>query len=70
MTSIPAASGPSILPADDKGPWSGGKDANKDGGGPRNPWSVPPTGKRGPVKPSALDDLLKRARGGGGGGGP
>ena len=65
MTIVPGApAGPSILPADDKGPWSGSGD-----GPPRNPWSVPPTGKRGPVKPSALDELLARARGGGGGGG-
>ena len=58
--------GPSILNADDKGPWSGGGNG---GGPPRNPWSVPPSGKRGPVKPSALDELLARARGGGGGDG-
>jgi membrane protease subunit HflK len=64
MTSIPGTpAGPSILHADDQGPWSGGKG----GSGPRNPWSVPPSGKRGPVKPTALDELLKRTRGGGGG---
>ena len=69
MTNAPGAS-PSILNADDKGPWSGGG-GNDGSGPPRNPWSVPPTGKRGPVKPSALDELLARARGvaGGGGGG-
>lgn len=68
MTSIPGTpAGPSILPADDHGPWGGGKGSD---GGPRNPWSVPPSGRRGPVKPTALDELLKRARGGGGGGGP
>lgn len=55
--------GPQILSADDKGPWSGSGD-----GPPRNPWSVPPSGKRGPAKPSALDELLARARGGGSGG--
>ena len=72
MTTASGAPGPSILPADDKGPrsdgpWSGG---GGDGSGPpRNPWSVPPTGKRGPVKPSALDELIARARGGGSGNG-
>ncbi len=50
-----------------KGPWGAG-----DGGpdsGPRNPWAVPPGGRKGPVKPSALDEFLKKARGTGGGGG-
>lgn len=53
------------------GPGGGGDggDDNKGGGGPRNPWSVPPTGRRGTPGPSALDELLRRARGGGGGGG-
>ena len=38
------------------------------GGGPRNPWSQPPEGGRPrPGGPTALDELLKRARGGGGG---
>jgi membrane protease subunit HflK len=58
---------PIILAADNNnGPWGG------DGGGdsgPRNPWSVPPGGRRGPVRSTALDDFLKKARGGGGGGG-
>ena len=62
MTSFPGAS---TLGADDKGPW--GEDG--DGAGPRNPWSVPPSGRRGPVKPTALDELLKRGRGGSGGSG-
>jgi len=59
-----------------KGPWgggggSGGGDGSSGGGGgPRNPWSVPPGGRRGaPQGPSALDEFLRRARGGGGGGG-
>jgi modulator of FtsH protease HflK len=55
-----------------KGPWSGG-DGNGDGGGggggPRNPWSVPPGGRKQPPRPTALDEFLQRARGGGGGGG-
>ncbi|HWK35026.1 protease modulator HflK [Sphingomonas sp.] len=59
-----------------KNPWggkaSGGDDSDKGddsgkGGGPRNPWSYPPNGRRAkPGASSALDDLLKRARGGGG----
>ncbi|WP_326524929.1 protease modulator HflK [Sphingomonas sp.] len=67
-----------------KSPWGGkagdgdgdgnGDSGKGDGGGPRNPWSFPPEGKRGrPAGPSALDELLKRAKrggpGGGGGGG-
>jgi len=48
---------------DDKGESGGGDDA-----GPRNPWAQPPGGPR-RAKPTALDDLLKRARGGGSGGG-
>lgn len=61
----------------DKGPWGGGGDSgNGSGGGggddgPRNPWSMPPAGKRGKVGGStSLDDFLKRARTGGPGGGP
>lgn len=58
----------------DKGGESGKGESGKDGGkgsGPRNPWSFPPEGRRGrPGSPSALDELLKRARVGGGGGGP
>lgn len=50
----------------------GGKDEGKgSGGGPRNPWSVPPEarrpGSRGPG--ATIDDLFKRARRSGGGGG-
>jgi membrane protease subunit HflK len=61
---------PTILTADNSnGPWGGG--AGNDGGGeggPRNPWSVPPGGRRGqPQGPSALDEFLRKARGGGGG---
>ncbi len=56
---------PIILAADNSnGPWGGGNDDNA---GPRNPWAVPPGGRRGPAKPTALDDFLKKARGGGGG---
>ncbi|MBB4155193.1 membrane protease subunit HflK [Sphingomonas jinjuensis] len=50
-----------------KGPWSQGDDPS--GTGPRNPWAVPPGGRRGGAKPSALDEFLKKARGGGGDGG-
>lgn len=65
MTILPGQpTRPSILSADSKGPWGPG-----DGEGPRNPWSVPPGGRKGPAKPTALDELLKRARGAGGGGG-
>lgn len=56
------------------GPWGnrgggsggdGGKGGGGDGDGPRNPWNVPPPGKRpGPNGPTALDELLKRAKGG------
>lgn len=65
----------SILGADNsrgsgpKGPWGAGGDGDA---GPRNPWSVPPGAGKPPAKPTALDELLKRARlgnGGGGGGG-
>ena len=60
-----------------KNPWGPGNDptggdggdGKGNGGGPRNPWTVPPAGKRGTPGPSALDELLRRARGGGGGGG-
>ncbi len=50
------------------GPWGNGGDDDKSG--PRNPWAVPPGGRKGPGKPTALDEFLKRARGGNGGGGP
>lgn len=48
-----------------KGPWGGSDDGGKPG--PRNPWAVPPGGRKGTAKPTALDEFLKRARGGGGG---
>ena len=51
---------------------SGGSGGSGGGGsgGPRNPWSQPPEGNRPrPGGPTALDELLKRARGGGSGGG-
>ena len=52
-----------------KGPWGGGDEGG--GGGPRNPWSVPPGGRKQPQRPTALDEWLKKAKlsGGGGGGG-
>lgn len=55
--------------ANEGGPWGGGSGGGSGGGngnGPRNPWSQPPEGDkpRGPGKgPSALDELLKRAKG-------
>jgi membrane protease subunit HflK len=51
------------------GPWGGRGGGNGGGGsggsgGPRNPWSQPPEGdKPGPRGNSALDELLRRARG-------
>lgn len=50
-------------------PWGGDGDKSGGDGGPRNPWAVPPGGRRGPQKPTALDEFLAKARGGGGGGG-
>ena len=66
-----------ILNTDNNGPWgSGSGDGGKAGGdksggdGPRNPWAMPPTGRRGNQPgPSALDEFMRRARGGGSGGG-
>lgn len=56
-----------------KNPWGGGGDGNGagDGPGPRNPWNTPPGsgGRDRNLKPSALDEFLRRARGGGGSGG-
>ncbi|WP_084584068.1 protease modulator HflK [Sphingomonas azotifigens] len=55
-----------------KSPWGSGSDrggagGDGSGGGPRNPWSVPPEGRRSrPGSPSALDELWRRARSGGG----
>ena len=72
MTMLAGRPGRPTLHADaPKGPWGGdagtssgaGGGAGEGGGGPRNPWAVPPKG----TKPSALDELLKRARPGGGG---
>lgn len=57
---------PIILAADNNGPWGGGGDNSA---GPRNPWSVPPGGRRASTKPTALDEFLKKTRVGGGGGG-
>ena len=57
---------PSILMNNpSNGPWGGGDDGD---GGPRNPWAVPPGGRKGTPKPTALDEFLKKARGGPGGG--
>ncbi|HEX8383071.1 MAG TPA: protease modulator HflK [Sphingomonas sp.] len=59
-------------------PWGGDNGGGANGGGsggsgtptpPRNPWAVPPGGRKGPQKPTALDEFLRKARGGGGGGG-
>lgn len=62
-----------VLRNDNKGPWGGrgGAGENGDGsGGPRNPWAVPPEGKRArPANATSLEDFLKRARGGGNGSG-
>ncbi|WP_374294789.1 protease modulator HflK [Sphingomonas sp.] len=67
---------PPILAAETpKGPWGGsgdeggGSDGNGSGGGPRNPWAVPPGGRRTGAKPTALDEFLRKARSGGPGGG-
>lgn len=58
------------------GPWGGGRGGGSgggngggNGGGPRNPWNQPPEGDkpRGPKGPSALDELLRRAKNAGGG---
>ncbi|MDQ1158325.1 membrane protease subunit HflK [Sphingomonas sp. SORGH_AS 950] len=58
---------PPILAAETpKGPWGGsGEDSD---GGPRNPWAVPPGGRKAPAKPTALDEFIRKARGSGGGG--
>nr|WP_241527275.1 protease modulator HflK [Sphingomonas turrisvirgatae] len=68
-----------VLSNENKGPqspWGGGGaggdgDGDKPGnGGPRNPWSFPPEGRRGGKSGvTSLDDFLKRARKGSGGGG-
>jgi modulator of FtsH protease HflK len=62
---------PSFMTDKPKGPWGGGPSDGDDGGkdaGPRNPWAQPPGGPKRAPRPSALDELLKRARPGGGGG--
>jgi len=59
---------PPILAAEPpKSPWGNGDDDQ--GGGPRNPWALPPGGRRTGAKPTALDEFLRKARGGGGGNG-
>ena len=68
----PRIHSPQIHSADTpKGPWGGGGDegGGGGGGGPRNPWSVPPGGRKPPQRPTALDDFLRKAKGSGGGGG-
>ncbi|WP_425230560.1 protease modulator HflK [Sphingomonas sp.] len=50
-----------------KGPWNGDDQGGGGGSGPRNPWSVPPGGRKQPPRATALDDFLRKARGGGGG---
>ena len=57
---------PPILAANTpKGPWGGsGEDPD---GGPRNPWAVPPGGRKAPGKSTALDEFIRKARGSGGG---
>lgn len=62
--STPATS-PSLMADAPKGPWGGGGDPEP---GPRNPWSVPPSAKKGGAKPTALDEFLARAKRGVGGG--
>ena len=63
---------PPILSADAPkgpgGPWGGGGTGGDGEGGPRNPWSVPPSAKKGAAKPTALDEFLQRAKRGVGGG--
>jgi membrane protease subunit HflK len=63
-------------PMSEGGPW-GGKDEDRAGGGgegPRNPWTPPPRGDepggRGPRGPSAVDEILRKARESFGGGLP
>ena len=56
---------PILMSETPKGPWGGGGDQEP---GPRNPWSVPPSSKKGSPKPTALDEFLARARRGVGGG--
>ncbi|RYE04506.1 MAG: protease modulator HflK [Sphingomonadales bacterium] len=65
-----------------KNPWGGGSGSGGDkggggdngngGGGPRNPWSLPPSGGKRPGRGAAstIDDLFQRARRGGGPGMP
>lgn len=68
MTILPGRSSPPILAAEPpKSPWGPGDDDQ--GGGPRNPWALPPGGRKPANKPTALDEFLKKARGGGGGNG-
>lgn len=57
---------PVLMTDKPKSPWGG----DRDEGGPRNPWNMPPGARpRGGAKPTALDEFLRRARGGGGGSG-
>jgi modulator of FtsH protease HflK len=71
-----AASSHAMLNEGGGGPWGGGGSGGGDGGGlgPRNPWSQPPRkrppGGKGPIGPSALDELLRRGKQRFGGGFP
>lgn len=64
-----------VSPMSDDGPWGGkGEDGSKGGGeGPRNPWTPPSNGgfsQSGIRGPSAIDELIRRARESFGGGLP
>ena len=69
MTILPGSPArPPILAAEPpKSPWGPGDDDQS--GGPRNPWALPPGGRKPANRPTALDEFLKKARGGGGGNG-
>lgn len=60
------ANPPALAVEPPKSPWGQGDDSS--GSGPRNPWAVPPGGRKAGQRPTALDEFLKKARGGGDGG--
>ncbi len=71
MTQRPGAA----APMSEGGPWGSKGDepsGNKGGDGPRNPWTPPPRDEQGGrgSRPSAIDELLRRARESFGGGLP